>query len=134
MSFFDFYGGFTVLRKKDLGLISAVLMCSVIAALCVSSAQKKDGEKVRITIDGEIYGEYSLSENRTITMEERLGYNRLIIEKGSAYMAEADCADQYCVAYKPISKSGETIICLPHRLVVEVTGMWDDQQPDVIVP
>ena len=49
-------------------------------------------------------------------------------------MAEADCADRYCMAYKPISKSGETIICLPHRLVVEVAGDRESQLPDVIVP
>ena len=107
--------------KKDLAVILLVVLAAAVSGLAVSYCQKSEGE-------------YSLAQNQTVTMEEVLGYNRLVIENGSAYMAEADCADRYCMAYKPISKSGETIICLPHRLVVEVAGDRESQLPDVIVP
>lgn len=35
-------------------------------------------------------------------------------------MIEADCRDQICVNHKPINRKGESIICLPHKLVVTV--------------
>ncbi|MDE6364484.1 MAG: NusG domain II-containing protein [Lachnospiraceae bacterium] len=120
--------------KKDLIVMIAAVIAIAVSAIAASFYQKNEGDTIRITIDGVLYGEYSLAKNQTVTMDEKLGHNKLVIEDGSAYMAEADCADKYCMAYKPISKSGETIICLPHRLVAEVTGDKDSQLPDVIVP
>lgn len=35
---------------------------------------------------------------------------------------ESDCPSQDCVASGIISRSGESIICLPNRLVVQLTG------------
>lgn len=115
-------------------LIGIIVVTAAVSALLLMFTQGKPGATVRITIDGELYGEYSLYEEQAISIDEQLGHNRLVIEDGSAYMADADCPDKYCMDYKPISKGGETIICLPHRLVVEVTGTRDAQQPDVIVP
>lgn len=123
-----------IFRKKDFILIGIIVVTAAVSALLLMFTQGKPGVAVRITIDGELYGEYSLYEEQAISIDEQLGHNRLVIEDGSAYMADADCPDKYCMDYKPISKGGETIICLPHRLVVEVTGTRDAQQPDVIVP
>ena len=121
-------------RKKDFILIAIFVAIAAVAALLIMFVQRGAGAAVRITIDGVLYGEYSLSEEQSISVDEELGHNRLVIENGSAYMADADCPDKYCMDYKPISKGGETIICLPHKLVVEVTGVRDAQQPDVVVP
>jgi len=121
-------------RKKDFILIAIIVVIAAVSALIIIFVERDAGSTVRITIDGVLYGEYSLFEEQSISIDEKLGYNRLVIENGSAYMAEADCPDKYCMDYKPISNGGETIICLPHRLVVEVTGTRDAQQPDVIVP
>jgi hypothetical protein len=53
-------------------------------------------------------------------------YNLLVIEEGTVTMEAADCRDQICVHHIPISGSGESIICLPHKLVVTVNGKQDD--------
>ena len=45
-------------------------------------------------------------------------------------MVEASCADQLCVRQGEIERIGETIVCLPHRLLVEVNSDKPDQQPD----
>ena len=42
------------------------------------------------------------------------------IKDGEASMIEADCPDQICVHEKAISADGESIICLPNKIVVEV--------------
>ena len=123
-----------IFRKKDFILITIIIVIAVVSSLLIAFVQRDAGAAVRITIDGVLYGEYSLSEEQSISIDEELGHNRLVIEDGSAYMAGADCPDKYCMDYKPIAKGGETIICLPHKLVVEVTGIRDAQQPDVIVP
>lgn len=121
-----------VVYKKDCIFIAAVLFAAVISALAAAKFQSVRGQSVRITIDGEIYGEYSLAENSVVTIEGTHGYNKVIIENGEAYMDDADCPDKYCMEYKPVSKGNETIICLPHRLVVEVVGKKEVNQPDIV--
>ena len=120
-------------QKKDFVLAAVIAIIAGISALMVMFAQSGAGTSVRVTVDGALYGEYSLSGEQSIFIDSASGYNRLVIENGSAYMAEADCPDKYCMDYKPVSRGGETIICLPHRLVVEVTGTRDTHQPEVVV-
>lgn len=111
-----------------------VLVTAAVSALMITLAQRGEGASVRVSIDGKLYGAYSLSEEQSIAIENAFGQNRLVIERGSVHMADADCPDKYCMEYQPICRDGEVIICLPHRLVVEVTGTGDAQELDVIVP
>ena len=120
-------------QKKDFVLAAVIAIIAGISALMVMFAQSGAGTSVRVTVDGALYGEYSLSGEQSIFIDSASGYNRLVIENGSAYMAEADCPDKYCMDYKPVSRGGETINCLPHRLVGEGTGTRDAHQPDVVV-
>ena len=48
--------------------------------------------------------------------------NVLVIKDGVAFVESADCPDEVCVAHLPISREGETIVCLPHRLVIRIVG------------
>lgn len=57
---------------------------------------------------------------------EGTSYNLLYVSEAAVLMEEADCKDQICVHHKPVSSVGESIICLPHRLVVEITGDNDE--------
>lgn len=82
--------------------------------------KKNDGKTVRIQIDGEEYSVYSLFEDKEIIIEEKRGKNIVKIEAGKVSMIYADCPDQYCVHHAPIHDSYEPIVCLPHRLVVEI--------------
>lgn len=60
------------------------------------------------------------------------GYNLLVVSGSHVSMESADCRDQICVHHIPITGGGESIICLPHRLVVEIVGETDSETPDVI--
>lgn len=75
---------------------------------------------MKVTVDGEVYGTYSLAENQTVKIQTGHGTNVLVIENGSAHMEEADCPDGYCKRQGTISQVNETIVCLPHKLVAEV--------------
>lgn len=107
-------------KKKDMVIIVLVLVVAAIMALVMNYGQGKAGGTVRIMIDGEEYGTYLILENRTIEVVSETGYNKVVLENGMVSMVEADCPDQYCVEHNAISKTNETIVCLPHKLVVEV--------------
>ena len=97
-------------RKKDCILAAGIILTAALSSAVVMFAQRDAGAAVRVTIDGELYGEYSLSGNQFIAIDAASGYNGLVIRDGSAYMAEADCPDKLCVNQKAISKNGESII------------------------
>ncbi|MDE7322228.1 MAG: NusG domain II-containing protein [Lachnospiraceae bacterium] len=121
-----------IFLKKDCILILAVLLLTILTALITVLFQRDAGQTVRIMTDGKLYGEYSLTDNQIIVIDGLFGYNKVVIENGMAYVDDADCPDKYCMKYKPISKGNETIVCLPHRFIVEVVGKADIQQPDII--
>ena len=120
------------MRKRDLYLVVGIVIVAVIGILVVLMNQK-EGKQVVITVDGEVYEEVSLEEEKTIEVDTEHGKNVVRIENGSVFMEEADCPDQICVEHKTISKSGETIVCLPHKVVVEVKADNSEKEIDSIV-
>ena len=97
---------------------------------------RDSGNVVEVTVDGEVYGVYSLSEN--ITCEIRTGkndesINRFVIADGKVYMQDASCPDGICVAHRPIFRDGESIVCLPNRVVVTVITQETEDSADIVV-
>ena len=84
------------MKKKDLILAGAVLLLAGILALALRLPKTENGNTMKVTVDGEVYGTYSLAENQTVKIQTGHGTNVLVIENGSAHMEEADCPDGYC--------------------------------------
>jgi hypothetical protein len=113
-------------KRNDAILIAALLLAAGILFLATGAA-KKDGAQVCVYVDGARAASYSLFENREIPLAYD-GHNTLKIEAGAASVTDADCPDRLCVKQRAISKQGETIVCLPHRLIVKIEG---GDAPDV---
>lgn len=123
------------MNKRDGILILVLLVFAGIGYLIFAGAKKAEGNQIVITIDGNIYGSYPLDQNKEIEVKTERGSNTIKIEAGKVYMEEADCPDKYCVMQGKISHSSETLICLPHKLVVEVEFLErksEQQRIDVI--
>jgi hypothetical protein len=114
--------------KKRLGkndLIFIVLLAAALAALLlyVNLAGSGAGAFVQVTVDGAAYGTYPLSVRQEVDIViDGVTTNVLIIEDNRADMVDADCPDRLCVHQKAISKNNETIVCLPNKVVVQITG------------
>lgn len=119
-------------KKKDMLLVAVVLFIAGIMAVIFYLPDKKGGNMVCVMVDGKEYGRYSLKENQTIEVSDEKGYNRIIIDNGSVYMESADCPDQYCVRHKAITGQNETIVCLPHKLVVEIYSELNRNDIDIV--
>ncbi len=107
--------------KRDVIYLSCLLIIGIIFTICIFAFSKK-GNTLVIYVDGEIYGEYSLNSDETIEINDEFGNNTVIIKDGEAYMVDADCPDGLCMKQGKISKAGQNIVCLPHRLVLEIKG------------
>lgn len=105
--------------KNDIFLILFFLVIGL-GAFAFMQLQGKNGAEVRVSVNNKEYGTYSLDKDQTITIGEDTWENILVIKDGKANMTKADCPDKICVNHAAISKKGETIVCLPHKVVVEI--------------
>ena len=108
--------------KRDIMLIATlIIVCA--AFLIINFVVKKDGITAVVKVDGNIVYMLPLDKNASVTVEGyQGGSNTVVIENGTVYMKDADCPDKLCEKTGKISKNGETIVCLPHRVVVEIQG------------
>lgn len=119
------------MKKADkiLILVLLVIACGL-AVFFYFGAEK--GSFVRVTVDGEVKAEVPLSEDKVFTVETEQGYNVIKIEDGYASIVEADCRDHICEQHISIHLTGETIVCLPHKLVVEIVGEKETEFDTVV--
>ncbi len=107
------------MKRLDLILIAGVLvLAGIIYLVFLGSAE--DGGKAVITVDGQVVQELPLDEDTTYRVETPEGYNIVEIKDGWADVIEADCRDGLCADQKRVHKTGETIVCLPHKMVVTI--------------
>lgn len=76
---------------------------------------------------------YEVRPDLTSAVSEGSSYNLLIVSASGVSMEAADCPDQICVHHIPITGGGESIICLPHKLVVEILGGTETETLDGMV-
>lgn len=117
-------------------ILAVVIVLIAAAGLLLFVLTKEEGSTVAVKIDGVVTANYPLSENREVSIKtgENDEYiNILTIKDGKASISEADCPDKICVETRAVSFVGETIVCLPHKLVIEITSEKTDDQIDVAV-
>ncbi len=112
-----------VMKKNDLRLIAALVILAAAAfggVMLYARLSTKEPEAV-VYLEGEEKGRYPLSENITIEIRQENGNcNILQIKDGKADMIEASCPDKVCVRQHPVSRQGESLVCLPNQAVVEI--------------
>ena len=109
------------MKKQDFLLIGILLLIACALYLGYRLYFHTPGGYVQITVDGKSYKTLALNQNTTITITTPDGgTNLLTIRDGYADMTEADCPDKLCVSQTRISHKGETIVCLPHKIVVKI--------------
>ncbi len=107
------------MKKTDFILI---LMSLALAFFLMLTANRAPGDTVKITKNGRFFAEKSLYTHCEINID---GKNTAVIENGCIYMKYADCPDKLCIKQGRISDSSEKIVCLPNRVIIEVTKKSD---------
>lgn len=113
------------MTKYDKILIIVVLIASISGIVAVNTAALNyNNLYAEILINNELFKKYTLGYglDETVVVESSYGRNVIHIDHDHAYMQESDCPDQICVQMSKISEPGEIIVCLPHRLIIIVTG------------
>lgn len=127
------------LRKADflLFFFFAALAAVIAAAPLFRPASDPGGEElVRITCRGEEIGLYPLEKDAEIEILRNGHRNLVSIQDHTVRMDSSDCKNQVCVDTGRISRTGEMIVCLPNRVVVEILssaqGGEEDEEEEAI--
>ena len=107
------------INLRDIIFLS--LLISIIISGFIILKPRNNGNFVTVTASGKIIEKYSLTDNIDTDIKTKNGLNHLIIKNGEAYISFADCKNNICVKSEAISKIGESIVCLPHSLIIEIT-------------
>lgn len=120
--------------RNDIFLIVALLLAVAIGGIYLF-VFRSQGDIVKVTVNGQTYGIYSLSEDIIEDIHTGEGdkqHNRLVIRGGKAFVESATCPDGICASHRPIFRDGESIVCLPHGVVITVTAAEKDDAPDIV--
>lgn len=110
-----------IITKADIALLIILILIGLALGF-VSLTHHEAGQRVVVTIGGEEYKTYSLSTDREVTIKSHGNINKFIIKDKKVQMICANCKNQVCVNSRAISKAGETIVCLPNQVVIEIKG------------
>lgn len=109
-------------EKGDAWVFAGLLLLVIALTLAAFAFRGKTGGKADVYVNGELVQSLDLGKNARYTAETDAGFNVIVVEGGAVYVAEADCGDHTCMRYGKISRTGETIVCLPHGLKIVLTG------------
>ena len=109
------------IHRNDVILVAVLLVLGGALALFLWFTRQAGGY-VSVRVDGEVLMELPLDVDTRIVLGEGAHTNTLVIENGTARVVEAACPDQICVRQGAVRYEGESIVCLPHRLVIAVEG------------
>lgn len=125
------FGVIMKLKKYDTIAIICVAVIVIISYITVNLLRNDEADTVVIYVDGKIEKKLDLNKNQEYKVDVDNGYNIVRIKDKKVRIKESDCGNQTCVNMGTISKDGQTLICLPHK--VEVTIVSDDKsEVDVI--
>ncbi len=117
--------------NKRAALILVVLLAAAAACAAVLLFRPRGEARpvARVTLDGALVEEIDLTSVEApyaFTVEAGSGgHNTVLVEPGRISVSEADCPDQICVRQGAVSDGAVPIVCLPHKLMIEIVGGGD---------
>ena len=111
----------------DFMAVGLVFILAVIVFLGYLSANKSvENAKVQIYHNNELLQEFPLNSNEEIIYVVEGTYtNKIIIRDGEVFIEYANCPGTDCVHSGSISKPGRSLVCLPNKVEIRITGSSD---------
>ena len=125
----------TPFTKNDIFLLTLLVILGVTLSVWIYFPSSPGNNILEVRLNGQVQMSLPLNENTEQKISGADGAtNRFLIQDGSVKMTEASCHDHTCIDTGSIHNAGETIVCLPHRLVLAIVTSGDNEhQPDAIV-
>ena len=108
--------------KHDLILLAMFILIAAILFFIINRTDEIKGDYVLITLNNSEYARIPLDKDTVLSIDSDKGKNTVVVSDKEVYVESADCPDQICVDHAHIMYEGETIVCLPHRLIIKIVS------------
>ena len=110
--------------KYDVLVVLTVLLLAIALGARYRFAPARNAAEVVVSIDG------AEAERLPLAAAERSYTNRgytvhLVVDNSGVWVDDADCPTQDCVRTGKISRAGQSVVCLPSRIVISVEDAAD---------
>ena len=114
----------SIIKPLDFAIALVILL---IAVLIYYVPSKSDADSLCIYVDGKLHRCVDLNEsqNDEIEVSSEFGVNKIVIDGGRVRVTESTCDNRLEIRAGEINKAGQSLICLPNRLVVTIEGKDD---------
>jgi len=126
-----------MMKPGDIVIVALLIVLSFIPVVIFSyNNMVSNGDTLTavVSAEGEVVHEMELSddnEQESFEYVDDAGNENIVMREGTTvHMHDANCADQLCVRQGEIAEVGETIVCLPHQFVVEISSDDPDAEND----
>lgn len=109
------------MRKKDFILIFVVSLIIAGAFGVNYFVNTKNVNSIEIYMDNKLYKTYDINDKEEIKIKSKEGYNIVKIHDKGVEIIEASCPDKVCIHQGFITKSSESIVCLPNKVHIKIT-------------
>lgn len=118
-------------KKLDFIIIAVLMLLSFLPEIILSAKVGKGYENTyaEITISGDLYKTIPLSNHKgeeILEIKTKYGTNIIKIIDQKIGIIEADCSDKVCMNPEYIDKPGQSLVCLPHKVMIEIKGIAED--------
>ncbi len=127
----------------DALVVCVVILLAVLSAVTIWGGEQESGElTVVISVDGEEVERWPLEEGAD--KDGVYSYNGYTLKIGMSYpiypdvpcirVLESDCPTQDCVHTGEIGRAGQSIVCLPARIIIQLEGDAESGDgPDLVI-
>jgi len=129
-----------MMKPGDIVIVFLLVILSFLPVVIFSYNNITSGDDTLtavVSAEGEVVHEMELSddnEQETFEYVDDAGNENIVMREGTTvHMHDANCTDQLCVRQGEIAEVGETIVCLPHQFVVEISSDAPDAENDTDV-
>jgi hypothetical protein len=113
------------LKKLDYIVIITLILLTILSffSTLIIFNKKYDEKYVEIQVEGKFYKKVPLDNHEEkIAINTKYGSNVIEISKGKVHILDADCRDKICIKDGYKSSVGEMLVCLPHKVVIQIKG------------
>ena len=108
------------MNKNDLKLIMIVLLVVIISFVCFSLFESKNNKRAVIYYENNIIETINLDINNNYEVDGYNGKVKIIVKDGKIKVDTEKSPLHLCSKQGYISKSYETIVCLPNKITIKI--------------
>lgn len=118
------------INKRDIFIILTIIVISAVMYFVYYSFFMREAVSAEILYDNRVIQTVDLSEDAVFSPKD---FPNIVfcVKNNSIAFIHSDCPDKICVHTGFISKSGQTAVCLPNKMVLRLIS-GDENEVDAV--